>query len=127
MTQRQLEYPEKLKNNLKEKYDLDLVHLQWYYYRGGDTGSHKNYKTITCQDLSIIPFEDFCVCGHKIKEQCYMKKENDDLSFAPDYIVMGNCCIKKYMKNGYRTCEKCKKQHKNRKNNLCNECRKIKI
>jgi len=116
-------YQKKFYSNLKEKYGVEKVHLQWYVYRGGDTGRHKNYKTKTCGDLTIIPHQNYCICGHKIKENCYMKLNNTDLSFAPEYLVLGNCCIKKYMPNKSRLCQRCGEPHKNRKDNFCGDCR----
>ena len=63
-----------------------------------------------------------CICGHDISENCYITDGNI-------IIVLGNCCIRKYLPKTQcgRTCRICKQPHKNRKNNICNKCRGIKL
>ena len=62
--------------------------------------------------------KDNCVCGHYIEENCFITND-------VDIIVLGNCCIKKFLpeNKSSRTCEKCKEPHKNHIVNRCNDCR----
>ena len=46
-----------------------------------------------------------CVCEHAIKHNCY-------ITDGTDIIVIGNCCIKKFMEHCNRTYEICNKPHK---------------
>lgn len=106
------------KNGLWEKYEMKIEDLNNWKYSGGDKGRHKNYWKLVFGKLELPEKEDKCVCGHKIKENCYItNKENTEL------IVIGNCCIKRFMKNSGKTCEECGKPHKNRLVNKCNDCR----
>ena len=59
---------------------------------------------------------DRCVCDHFIQENCYITNDTD-------MIVVGNCCIKKFVNKSGRTCDKCGEPHKNRVVNRCNLCR----
>lgn len=70
-------------------------------------------------NLDIPPEVDSCICGHHIKENCYV-------SDGQKILILGNCCIKKFLPGGIsKRCELCKRSHKNRKNNLCNDCRNL--
>jgi hypothetical protein len=107
-----------------KKYNLsyeDIKNSKWKYC-GGDTGRHKNYFKICFPTDSFtfnIGHENHCICGHLIVENCYIT--NDEL----EILVLGNCCIKKFVPMSTRTCEICKLPHKNRKDNKCKDCRKI--
>lgn len=99
-------------------YDLtydEILNGGWKYC-GGNKGRHLNYFKLSCKDDDLPEKNDRCVCGHKIVENCYIT--NGD-----DILVLGNCCIKKFVPNSSRTCDKCNKPHKNRKVNQCNNCR----
>ncbi len=108
---------EKFISGLK-KYNLSLEDIQksnWKYC-GGNKGRHLNYYKMMFKDKSLPKHEDKCVCGHDIKENCY-------ITDGEQTLVLGNCCIKKFIIKNKRTCEICDKPHKNRKVNRCNECR----
>lgn len=95
---------------------LDLYRFR--YAGGKKAGRHLNYwKIAVRKELPDTQFK--CVCGHKIRENCYITDEEGKLH------VVGNCCIKRWLpkENSGRTCEKCKAPHKNRKVNLCKKCR----
>ena len=113
---------EKFLKGLEEKHNLTLEELQEYKYYGGDSGSHKNYfyNTLKESKENIPKIESHCVCNHSIQEQCYIKHKSD---FDRKILVLGNCCIKKFMKHSGRSCGLCDKPHRNRKVNRCNECR----
>jgi len=96
----------------------DIKKDNWVYC-GGDTGRHLNYFKLFFKDRELPSHEDKCVCGHFIKENCYITNKKR-------LLTLGNCCIKKFLsksKSG-RTCEDCGNPHRNRKNNKCNDCRK---
>lgn len=111
-------YTERFRESLqKETGDLELDN---YCYAGGDSGHHSSY--LATQRITvdrIPPKKDRCLCGHPISENCYIKHIP-----TQRLIVVGNCCIKRYLDKSGRTCEKCNKPHKNRKNNLCESCGK---
>ena len=59
-----------------------------------------------------------CVCNHDIEKNYYITN-------GSVMLILGSCCIKKFMPNGMRkSCEHCENLHKNIKDNLCNDCRK---
>ena len=102
------------------KYGVTREGLSTYRYCGGDTQTHhRNYfKLCFGKDAPTPPYENECVCGHFIEENCYMRDAQSNI------IVLGNCCIKRYMPMCFRTCDKCGARHKNNKVNRCNECRR---
>lgn len=90
--------------------------LKEWKYCGGTFGSHKNYWKLCCPGESCPPKEGRCVCKHVINENCYIT--NGD-----EILILGNCCIKKFVPKAGRTCQNCGAGHKNHKDNLCRECR----
>lgn len=108
---------ERFKKGL-ENYDISIDELQngsWFYC-GGNRGRHLNYFKLSCPNDDLPSPIGECVCGHAIQENCYITN-------GTEIIVMGNCCIKRFVSYSSRTCDKCKKPHRNRKVNLCNNCR----
>jgi hypothetical protein len=107
-----------------ENYNLTLEEIQngsWRYCGGSGEQRHKNYfKTVFGNDDYPDP-DDHCVCGHYIEENCYIY--NPD---SGEILIIGNCCIKKFIPKSGRTCEQCGESHRNRKDNLCNNCREKK-
>lgn len=93
----------------------DEVVNNWKYC-GGTDGRHLNYFNLCCKDKEMPDHNPRCICGQKITENCFI---TDDKTI----LVVGNCCIKRFMSKSGRTCEQCGKPHKNRKVNLCNGCR----
>jgi hypothetical protein len=108
---------DKFIKGLKE-YNLSYEQIQKWKYCGGNQDRHLNYFRICCPGEDLPERVDYCVCGHKIIENCYITSENGDL-----LLVLGNCCIKKFIPKSSRTCEKCGDPHKNRTVNRCNDCR----
>ncbi len=94
---------------------------QKYKWVGGDKSSpiHSEYFTLCgFTKNNRPPHEDYCVCGHKIKQNCYL--QNIDTG---QLIVVGNDCIKQYMPDQYgKRCGLCKKTHQNKKKDQCNDC-----
>jgi hypothetical protein len=89
-----------------------------YAYAGGSKGSHLNYF----ENLKVAapPASDTCLCEHAIVEQCYIRH-----IVTQRMLVVGNCCIKRYIKAWYRTCARCRGRHRSVKDNFCKECREI--
>ena len=99
----------------------DESQLDGFKYCGGDTAEHKNYFKLLYGDNEKPAHSETCVCGHKITENCYVTDSDGKM------YVIGNCCIKQFLKKSGRTCEICAKPHKNRKDNLCAGCRSQKM
>lgn len=97
-------------------YNITENELQYFKYAGGDHGSHLKYAQLIKLEKPL--HKTHCICGHPIKNNCYIKY-NDQI------IVLGNCCIKRFIPKEQqgRTCEECGNPHKNRKSNLCTECK----
>lgn len=98
---------------------ITLEEFKTFKYAGGIKGSHDKYFKLAYPNIERPLHKDKCICGHRITENCYVVK--DGL-----FIVLGNCCIKKYVTKSGRTCEDCNEPHQNRKVNKCNECKKKK-
>jgi hypothetical protein len=99
---------------------IDDIENSGFKYCGGNKGRHLNYYKLIYGNREIPYIIENCVCGHNIKENCYIT--NGDIT-----LTLGICCIKKFLP-GYkqgRTCEKCEKPHKNRICNTCNDCRNL--
>ena len=89
---------------------------QNWKYAGGDSRHHLNYYHLCYAHLEPPAWTDRCVCDHIIKENCYITN-------GTDFLVIGNCCIKKFIDKQTRTCDTCGQAHKNRIVNRCNLCR----
>ena len=89
-----------------------------FLYIGGDRGRHANYFKLSCPDEPYPKHEDYCVCGHCIDENCYIRSPTSGRT-----LIVGNCCIKRYVSVDGRTCKKCGVRHKNQVIDLCNDCR----
>ena len=101
-----------------QKYFISFDDIQngIWKYAGGTEGRHLNYFHLTFPNRDMPTRAEFCVCGHKITENCF-------ITDGEKIVVLGNCCIKKFVPKSSRTCSKCGKEHKNRTVNRCNECR----
>jgi hypothetical protein len=97
----------------------EIIDGGWKYCGGNREGRHQNYYKMVFPNKRLPEKKDYCVCGHAIKENCYITNETY-------VLVLGNCCIKRFMPgdNSGRTCSTCGKSHKNRIVNRCKECRK---
>jgi len=105
---------DKFKKGLIE-YGLSFEEIKEWKYCGGNKGRHANYFKIAVPNEQFPPKENKCVCGHDIIENCYITKDNE-------ILVLGNCCIKRFIPKSGRTCEICGNSHRNRKHNICNNC-----
>jgi hypothetical protein len=101
-----------------ESYGLTYEEIKsnnWKYC-GGNEGRHLNYFKLCYKKSELPEHDNECVCGHHIVENCY-------ITDGKELLILGNCCIKKFIPKNTRTCEKCEKPHKNRIVNRCNDCR----
>lgn len=98
------------------EYNLTVDEIKNWKYCGGNYNPHYNYFRLCCPNDDLPDYEDRCACGHKIVENCY-------ITDGEQILVLGNCCIKRFIPKCGRTCEICEQPHKNRKVNRCNECR----
>jgi len=89
--------------------------------RGGNHGAGKRYFEQCFPDWELPDQQNRCVCGHPIKNNCYLYNEEIDR-----FLVLGNCCIKRFLPDtGTRRCQDCNEPHKRRKSNLCEECERV--
>ena len=89
-----------------------------HYCGGSGRTNHKNYFKLQFPGREFLPLTNKCICNHDIEENCYVT--NQDKSVI---LVMGNCCIQRYIKKCTRTCCKCGNPHRNRKDDICKSCR----
>ncbi len=96
-----------------------------YKYSGGnldEEGCETRHSRYFDMCFPRDPFPDKvkkCMCDHPIVENCYISKDFD----INTLLIIGNCCIKKFIKASSRTCEVCQKSHRNTKTNYCNDCK----
>lgn len=100
-------------NKYKVSYD-DIVN-NWYYM-GGEKGHHLNYFRKHYPNDEIPEHSNNCICGHKIKNNCFIT----DGVFV---LSIGESCINKFTPVRNKMCEMCGSRHRNRKDNICNKCR----
>jgi hypothetical protein len=94
----------------------DIKNGNWKYC-GGNRGSHLKYYKLCFKNDDLPIHSDYCICEHFIEENCYITNGNE-------ILILGNCCIKRFIQKSSRTCDNCGIQHRNRKVNKCNDCRK---
>ena len=98
---------------IKKGFDADDVFNNWKY-AGGDKERHARYAKL----MNITPpsHTDSCLCGHHIVENCY-------ITDGENILIVGNSCIKRYVKKHTRTCERCGNTHRAQKHNYCKKCK----
>lgn len=111
-----------------KKYNLTFNDVKTQYkYIGGNNGSHLRYyllvNNIKPNTIFNLPKKQKkCICGHDIKHNSYIQ----DINNKNNIIVLGSCCIKRFIDKKGRTCQTCLKPHKNLKDNYCSSCRPLK-
>tara|TARA_Y100000004_G_scaffold178400_1_gene220961 strand:- start:1320 stop:1718 length:399 start_codon:yes stop_codon:yes gene_type:complete len=100
------------------KLDLTIEDLKsnWFYI-GGESGHHLNYFKRYYGNEEIPDHHDYCICGHKIKNNCF-------ISDGEYVLSVGESCINKFVPRLNRICEECGDRHRNRKDNKCKKCRR---
>ena len=106
-----------------QQYDLTYDDFLKFSYSGGNKNRHYNYWKIKMKNDELPTYEDKCVCGVSIVENCYITRDVGD---SIELLVLGNCCIKRFLpkEKSCRTCENCGTPHRNRKLNKCNDCKR---
>ena len=104
-----------------KKYNISIQEIEdgeWKYCGGNKPGRRLNYFNMHPKLVQPEHVSE-CVCGHKIKEQCYLVNSEGKI------LVLGNCCIKRFIppEVSGKTCNVCGAPHKNRIVNRCNKCR----
>ncbi len=94
--------------------------LQEWKYVGGNSGRHARWYQNLYPDCSCPPSKNVCICSHPIVENCYIQNSHTDL-----ILIVGNCCIKRFLplENQGRSCPKCQEPHRNRNDPWCDNCR----
>lgn len=88
----------------------------WRYCGGTQPGTHLSYWRLRFGSRAFPEYESACVCGHEIKYNCF-------ITDGENILVLGNCCIKKFVSKSGRNCDKCGATHRNRIIDRCNACR----
>jgi len=102
----------------------DLLKSQGWHYTGGfhktRPSRHENYfKMIFGKTAPLPEFEHFCICNNRLQViNCFISNRT-----RRRRLVIGSCCINRFIKKKNRTCSNCGDTHQNRKDNLCNDCR----
>lgn len=89
-----------------------------YKYSGGRGGKSDYFKMCFPNHERPEPV-DKCLCEHPIQQNCFISKDFD----INTILIVGNCCIKRFIKQSSKTCEVCQKSHRNSKTNYCNDCK----
>lgn len=108
-------WAENFYNNFKNLYDADMADLNsnWHYH-GSVKNIHDRGNNVYLLKTPLPQYTFDCMCGHAIVENCIVS--NDKHS-----CVVGNCCVKKFMKVAKEDMEKSKTRKKESKK----ICRKI--
>lgn len=126
-------YLVRFRKNLKKLCGDDNL---WHYkYYGGRDNNDCGKQHLTYWEQCHLPNEVFppieneCLCEHWINENCFIKYIGANPEGLNKILVIGNCCIKKYLPKELqgKTCNRCGLPHRNRKDNFCKECRKKRV
>lgn len=114
-----------------KKYNLTYDEIKDWKYCGGQGESsltldeqmvHKKHRSrieyfrLCFPNRELPIYRDECICGHYIEDNCFITN-------GTDILVIGNCCLKRFIPKYKKSCERCGEFHKNKINNLCNNCR----
>lgn len=111
-----METKDRLIEGLKE-YNLTLDEIMNWKYCGGSEGVHHKYFKLCFPKGNLPELKTECICHHAIKINCYITNGDKHI------LILGNCCIKKFIPKCSRTCELCQQPHQRRKENICYECK----
>ena len=113
-------YEERMYRALYERFGTtDTSTINSLGSKGNFGGTNtKRYSTyiaeMECPDL---PFSDFCLCGHRIKENHVVHHRASNRT-----AVVGSCCIKRFEITPSRVCTACSATHMRWKSALCVPC-----
>jgi hypothetical protein len=124
---RHLKYLQQYFNNVIPFNKLPISkNLKSFYIRKNSKIEILNKKNYKEEDNLTEIFKEiyYCVCKQSIKHLCFLHNKNYKDNKKPEYLLVGSCCITKFMPNGLsKNCSNCGEIHKNRKDNFCNNCR----
>jgi len=113
-----MDISKRFENGLKKKYNLNIEDLENFYYIGGENKQHNKYYKLFTNNKPLPTHSNYCICGHKIKNNCYIT--NGDI-----ILIIGESCINRFLSNKKkRICSECFAPHRNRlSTNKCNICK----
>ena len=112
-------YKERVARNLQALHNLTLEEFCKFTNCGGASDFQLHYFRLCVGYVRLPPpSKSNCICGHRITDVRFVSNADHT-----QFVVVGNCCIHRFLSEPYRTCGKCGARHKNRKDNLCNACR----
>lgn len=79
--------------------------------------SHLNYWLTTNPNTPLPDKTHNCICGHPIIENCYIENIH-----SKEILILGNCCINRFVEKKGRTCKICGASHKRRLIDRCFDC-----
>jgi hypothetical protein len=113
----------KFKTRLWKEYGLRPKDLDDWQYAGGDYNEKEPWHAKFKKEFKIKTDwperADECVCGVEIMYNCFISNRERDW-----VLVIGRCCINKFIGPNRRRCEICYEPHRNRKRNMCKACYK---
>ena len=107
-------------DGLKTSHGLGMSDLDNYAYAGGNSLKRIKYYELKCETSITPPRVYNCICGQEIKENCYIKNIE-----TGHILILGSCCIKRFVPKSGRTCSDCGVAHRNRVIDKCNNCKWI--
>lgn len=111
------------KKNFKDEWEYGGGRVCPCKHDCSHTEKHHNYYCQRFSHIKMPKYKKICICKHPIVENCFLYNV-----IKKKMIVVGNCCITRYMKKQKgKKCLTCKKTHRNRKEPWCNDCRELKI
>jgi hypothetical protein len=127
-----------------QNYNLTKEEARGWFYCGGDNPEAKSQKHFRnfvkyFGHGATPPHVSYCICGHKIKTNCYITNLNQtkvknthsvrsrDGSILP-VIILGDCCVERFTDGTKLKCERCNEfiERINKCSKpLCRECKII--
>lgn len=101
-----------------QNYNLSIEEIKsWTYCGSSGSAENRNYFKVCFPEKELPTPSPTCVCGHGIVENCYITN-------GETILVLGSCCVKKFMKIPTRSCMDCGAVHKRRISSKCFDCDK---
>jgi hypothetical protein len=113
-------YSKLLEGLKKHSLTVEKVQEEGWKYCGGSSRQKMRYFRKLFPEKPIPKQTSTCVCGHPIKENCYITNNKS-------IITVGNCCVFGFIPEpegkSKKTCSECFSPHTNRNVDRCNDCR----
>lgn len=109
-----------------------MFHEDMMYFGGNQPSSEykdihdKYYLKMGGNPDNRPPSKDRCICRVPIVQQCYAVYKDDTHGIKKTRLVIGNCCVERYitLENRTKQCFNCDTLHYQLDSNLCDSCRK---